>query len=170
MRRQACSRVGAGLQIAVAIGLGVACGSGGHAPNDTTEPAAATTLTSALAPRGARGGRAGGGLPGAAAIAAGEHVWVGFDGGLARLDEQTGEVTAVMDASPGSVGGIAVTADAVWVRAEWRFLRRVDPATATVVEDSTAPEQSGGSVVAAFGSIWATASDDALYRLDPQAS
>ncbi len=111
------------------------------------------------------------GLPKALTIAAGEDVWVGFDGGLARIDEATGEVTAVVDAAPGPVGGIAVTDDAVWVRAEGRFLRRVDPATAEVVEDVTAPEQSGGSVIVAFGSIWATASDDdALYRVDAEAS
>jgi sugar lactone lactonase YvrE len=108
------------------------------------------------------------GMPGANAIAAGEHVWVGFENGLAKLDDATGQVLGVADASPGNVGGIAVTSDAVWVRAEGRFLRRVDPATGKVVEDVTAPEESGGSVLVAFGSVWATASDDdTLYRLAP---
>jgi hypothetical protein len=108
------------------------------------------------------------GMPGAGTIAAGDQVWVGFRNGLAKIDDATGRVLGVADASPGDVGGIAVTPDAVWVRAEGRFLRHVDPETARVVEDVTAPEQSGGSVLVAFGSVWATASDDdTLYRLDP---
>jgi streptogramin lyase len=108
------------------------------------------------------------GMPGANTLDAGEHVWVGFTNGLAKLDDTSGEVLGVADASPGNVGGIAVTPDAVWVRTDGQFLRHVDPATAKVVEDVTAPEQSGGSVVVAFGSVWATASDDdTLYRLDP---
>jgi hypothetical protein len=106
------------------------------------------------------------GLPGAGTIAAGDQVWVGFANGLAKIDDATGQVLGVADASPGDVGGIAGTRDAIWVRAKGRFLRRVDPATARVVEDVTAPEQSGGSVLVAFGSVWATASDDdTLYRL-----
>jgi hypothetical protein len=108
-------------------------------------------------------------LPGAAAIAAGEQVWVGFEGGVARIDDATVAMTAVTHTgAPGSGAGLAVASDAVWLRTEGRFLRRIDPTTATVIEEIQAPEKSGGSVLLAFGSVWATAFDDeVLYRLDP---
>jgi streptogramin lyase len=108
------------------------------------------------------------GLPNALAVAAGAQVWVGFDGGLARIDEERGEVTGTADAVGDSRSGIAVTPDAVWVHNPGLFLRRIDPATAAVVEDVVTPEEDGGSVLVAFGSVWATASDqNVLYRLDP---
>jgi hypothetical protein len=70
--------------------------------------------------------------------------------------------------APGFGGGLAVASDAVWLRTDGRFLRRIDPATAAVIEEIQAPEKSGGSVLVAFGSVWATAYDDeVLYRLDP---
>jgi hypothetical protein len=109
-------------------------------------------------------------LPGAIAIAAGEQVWVGFEGGVARIDDETATTTAVADTGPLGFGaGLTVAPDAVWLRVEGRFLRRIDPATATVVEELHAPEQSSGSITVAFGSVWTTAYDDnVLYRLDPE--
>lgn len=109
------------------------------------------------------------GLTSSRAIAAAEGlVWVGFVGGVARLEEATARVTAVADADPGLASGVAATADAVWARSTGDFLRRIDPATARVVEDLTAPERSGGEVLVAFGSVWATAyDDDVLYRISP---
>ena len=108
-------------------------------------------------------------LPGADAIAAGEQVWVGFEGGVARIDDATVATTAVAQTGvPGYGAGLTVASDAVWLRTEGRFLRRIDPATAAVIEEIQAPEKSSGSVLVAFGSIWATAYDDeVLYRLDP---
>ncbi len=106
------------------------------------------------------------GLKKAFTLAAGEAVWVGFSGGLAKLDEVTGEVLGVADASPGQFGGVVVTPDALWVRAKDRFLRKVDPAALTVLEELSARDRSGGAVILFAGSLWATAyDDDALYRL-----
>lgn len=106
-----------------------------------------------------------GGLADARRIATGDDVWVGFSGGVARIDAATARVTAVADAE-GFDAGIAVAPDAVWVRAQGDFLRQVRPSDGEVLADITAPEQSGGSVIVAFGSVWASAfDDDVLYRL-----
>lgn len=109
------------------------------------------------------------GLEGARNVAVGEQeVWIGFDGGLARIDEASGRVTGVADAPSGQSGTIAATADDVWVRTGGRFLRHVDADTMEVVEDLEAPEPSGGFVLVAYDSVWATAYDDAvLYRVAP---
>lgn len=106
------------------------------------------------------------GLKKAFTLAAGEAVWVGFAGGLAKLEEVSGAVLGVAAASPGQFGGVVVTPEAVWVRAKDRFLRKVDPSTLTVLEELSAPETSGGTVILFAGSLWASAYDDeALYRL-----
>jgi hypothetical protein len=108
------------------------------------------------------------GLEGAGKIAVADDVWVGFDGGLARVDEASGRVTGVADAPSGFSGGIAATPDDVWVRTGGRLLRRVDAQTMEVVEDLEAPEVSGGSALVAYDSVWATAYDDAVvYRVTP---
>ena len=71
--------------------------------------------------------------------------------------------------APGTQGDIAAMPEAVWVRAEGRFLRRIDPETLDVVEELSAPEASGGAVLEAYGSLWATAyNDNVMYRLTPQ--
>lgn len=109
------------------------------------------------------------GLEGARNIAVGDDVWIGFDGGLARIDEASGRVTGVADAPSGFSGSLAATAEDVWVRTGGRFLRRVDADTMEVVEDLEAPEVSGGSVLIAYDSVWATAYDNAaLYRVSPE--
>ncbi len=108
------------------------------------------------------------GLPDARQISAAEHVFVGFSGGVARVDEASATVDAVADATSGLSGDVEATGDAVWVRTGGRFLRRVDPETMEVVEDLEAPEVSGGAALVAFGSVWATAYDDGvLYRVTP---
>ena len=97
----------------------------------------------------------------------GGAVWVGFRGALARVDEATGQITGVADASSAD-GDVAAIDDAVWVRTGGPFLRRVDPDTLEVVEDLTAPESGGGPVLVAFGSVWAASYDDkVLYRVRP---
>ncbi len=102
-------------------------------------------------------------------IAAGDAIWVGFRGGVARINPESAEVTGVADAAPGTQGDIAAMPEAVWVRAEGRFLRRIDPETLDVLEELSAPEASGGAVLEAYGSLWATAyNDNVMYRLTPQ--
>jgi DNA-binding beta-propeller fold protein YncE len=109
------------------------------------------------------------GLTDVRSISAAADVWVGFRGGLVRIDDVTGEVTGTADAPSGLSGDVEATDTAVWVRTGGRFLRQVNPQTLQVVEELTAPEASGGSVLAAFDSVWATAYDDnVLYRLRPQ--
>ena len=108
------------------------------------------------------------GLEGARNIAVADDVWVGFDGGLARIDAASGRVTGVADAQSGFSGHVAATADDVWVRTGGRFLRHVDADTMEVVEELHAPEVSGGFVLVAHDSVWTTAYDDAvLYRVAP---
>ena len=110
------------------------------------------------------------GLVDTRAIAVADHVWAGFAGGLARIDELSARVTGVVDAAPGPGGGITATSDDVWVRTAGRFLRRVRPGDLAVLEELQAPEGSGGNVVAAYDSVWATAYDDAvLYQITPDA-
>jgi hypothetical protein len=107
------------------------------------------------------------GLEEARTVGAGDAVWVGYANGLAKIDEAAGSVTGVADASTGPFGGMLVTPDAVWVRAQGRFLRKVDPGSLKVVEQLEAPEESGGAVSLLGGSLWATAYDhDVLYRLN----
>lgn len=107
------------------------------------------------------------GLEEARTIGAADAVWVGFAGGLAKIDDAAGSVLGVADASTGPFGGVFASPDAVWVRAQGRFLRKVDPASLEVVEQIEAPEDSGGAVHLLDGSLWATAYDqDVLYRLD----
>lgn len=100
--------------------------------------------------------------------ASADTVWVGFAGGVARIDEGSATVTAVADVRPGREGGIYATEEAVWVRDHGEFLRRLDPVTGEVLEHLTAPEQSGGSALFAFDSLWTTFYDDhVLYRMSP---
>lgn len=108
------------------------------------------------------------GLEGARNIAVADDVWVGFDGGLARIDAASGRVTGVADVPSGFSGHVVATADDVWVRTGGRFLRHVEADTMEVVEELHAPEVSGDFVLVASDSVWTTAYDDAvLYRVAP---
>ena len=100
--------------------------------------------------------------------AANGQVWVGFVGGVARIDEASLRVTAVADADPGLEAGIAATPEDLWARSGGDFLRRIDPVSGEVLERLTAPGSGGGEVLVAFGSVWATEYDaDVLYRISP---
>jgi streptogramin lyase len=102
-------------------------------------------------------------LAGATNAAASDHLWVGFEGGLAQIDPKTLEVLAVYELSPRYGGSIFPTPDAVWVREEGeRFLSRIDPEAQRITETIEAPKlPSGGDVVQIGDSVWATAYDDA---------
>jgi virginiamycin B lyase len=99
-------------------------------------------------------------LPRNAAVA--DHVWVTFDGGLAKVDPNTLEVVAVYDVQPGLAGGVRAASDAVWIRSTGApFLTRLDAETGQAVEVITAPAwRSGGDVVTLGDHLWATAYDD----------
>jgi len=101
-------------------------------------------------------------LAGATNASASEHLWVGFEGGLAQIEPETLDVLAVYDVHPRHGGSIFATPDAVWVREEGdRFLIRIDPKSQRIVETIAAPDlPSGGDVVQIGDSVWATAYDD----------
>jgi hypothetical protein len=77
-----------------------------------------------------------------------------------RIDPIAAEVIGSVKVRSGLTGGITATDDAVWVRAQEPFLRRVDPETLEVVEQIDA----GGGVTVAFGSVWASAPDDQVVH------
>lgn len=107
------------------------------------------------------------GLDGPRELAIGDQVWVLTRAGLVAL-ERDGLQQAGMVPTSAAACGLATTRDAVWVSDTDPFLRRIDPASRTVVAAVTTGTSSCGDVLSAHGSIWATASDDdALYRLDP---
>jgi streptogramin lyase len=101
-------------------------------------------------------------LAGATTASLSDHLWVGFDRGVAEVDPRTLDVLTVYDVHPRDVGGISATSDAVWVREEGnRFLTRIDPRARRIAEIVDAPGiPSGGDVVQIGGSVWATAYDD----------
>ncbi len=90
------------------------------------------------------------------------------DATVVRIDPQTGDVMASI-ATGGSLeieGGMAATAEAIWVRAPDPFLVRIDPATNEVV-DTIDTVSSPGDVAFAFGSVWVTTERGNLIRLEP---
>ena len=106
------------------------------------------------------------GLRAARTVVAGEDVFFGYRAGLARVDQQSAQVTGAV-----AVAGadLHVSPDAVWVRGGEAFLRKVDPRSLALLEQLDAPETSDGSVLLAYGALWTTAFDDAvLYRLRTQ--
>ena len=87
---------------------------------------------------------------------------------VVRIDPQTGEVVASIatGGALGDEGGLAATAEAIWVRAPEPWLVRIDPATNEVAE--TIEAVSGpGDVAVAFGSVWVTTERGDLIRLEP---
>lgn len=108
-------------------------------------------------------------LAGATNASVGDHLWVGFEAGVAQIDPQTLEVLAVYDVHPRYGGSIFAAEDAIWVREEGgSFLTRIDPEAQQIVERIRAPGlPSGGDVVQIGDSVWATAFDDAtLVQLE----
>jgi hypothetical protein len=105
------------------------------------------------------------GLRGVRSVAVGEAAFFGYRAGLARVDQQSAQVTGAVDVAGGD---LHVSPDAVWVRGGAAFLRLVDPRSLALIQQVDAPETSEGSVLLAYGALWATAYDDAvLYRLRP---
>ena len=100
-------------------------------------------------------------LPGARAMAVGEDLFVGYNGGLAQIDRNTGRMIAVYEASPGTYGSVAINED-IWVGRRSPKLTRVDPERHVITEVIDAPELSGrgGDVLALEDSIWMTSFDD----------
>jgi len=113
-------------------------------------------------------------------IAIGEDaVWVSLfaehglqagedDPTVVRIDPETGEIVASI-ATGGSLqdeGGLAATADAIWVRAPEPWLVRIDPATNEVVEriDTVSGP---GDVAVAYGSVWVTTERGEVIRIEP---
>jgi streptogramin lyase len=120
-------------------------------------------------------------LPLAGSVSVAEDVWVGFGGGLARIDKESLQVIAVHDLLP-SGGAIRASADAVWVRepevegsrspgvTNPRFLTRLDPATGATLRIASTGLASGGDVIEHDGAIWATSYDDqTVVRVTPPA-
>ncbi|MGN6578346.1 MAG: YncE family protein [Nocardioides sp.] len=100
--------------------------------------------------------------PRAATIA--DDLWVAFAGGLAQVDPDTLQVSAVYDVDLGLYGEIWADSRDVWVRAEGReLLTHIDPRARRFVETLTSPSYpSDGDVLVAGGALWTTASDDGV--------
>ena len=78
---------------------------------------------------------------GAAVVSASEHIWAGFEGGIAEIDPQTLEVLATFEVYPRYGGAIFATPDDVWVREEGkRFLTRIDPRSGRITQTVQRPE------------------------------
>lgn len=87
---------------------------------------------------------------------------------VVRIDPATGEVVAsmVIGGGLGDEGGIAATAEAVWIRAPAPWLVRIDPSTneiTDVIDTLSGP----GDVTVAFDSVWVTTERGDVIRLDP---
>lgn len=110
-----------------------------------------------------------GDLPLAQSVSAGaEHVSVAYERGVAIVDPDSNEVTGRVRTRIELPVDTTADGDALWIRAERPFLRKVDTRTRRVVARVPAATDSGGSVLVAFGSVWATTYDDAfVYRVDP---
>jgi streptogramin lyase len=100
-------------------------------------------------------------------------VWVGTCGTatIVRVDDQTGEVLAVIELSVEDLreeGSIAAGEGGVWaISADQSTIVRVDPSTNSEAETYPAPE-GATAIRAGFGSLWVTSfATDNLFRLDP---
>lgn len=98
------------------------------------------------------------------AYGSGTDVWVGYQGGLARVDAESLEQVARVE-NPAQ-GEVVVDAGRVWVRTVDGFVHRLDEQAHTVEERIAPDPLSGGSLLVADGSLWTTAYDDnVLLRL-----
>ena len=88
-----------------------------------------------------------------------DAVYVAYRDGVARVEVETGQVTAAARASA-EFGMVLATPGAVWVRSKESYLRRLDPVTLALVQDVQSPEKISGSVAVGFGSVWASGADD----------
>lgn len=109
------------------------------------------------------------GLRDVRAVAAADAVFFSYRMGLARVDQETAEVTGAVAVGGGPVG-LYADGESVWVRDTGTFLRRLDAMTLALQEEIRAPEEGGGSVLLAYDALWASDYDNgALYRLKPRA-
>ena len=97
----------------------------------------------------------------------GGALWVGGEGGLARIDPATNEMTTVRD-DLGNVAGVAATDDVIWVSLyEQNVVLALDPATGAEqgrAEVGTNPDP----VVVTSSGVWvANRTDGTVSRIDP---
>lgn len=112
-------------------------------------------------------------------VAAFGSLWVPICGeadkpgtkGLQRIDLQTNKVVATLPVGPAlSEGGIAATADSVWLTSEMKgVLSRIDPETNRVVAEIDVPKGSSVTVVGEDKAVWVVSTEKNLVvRVDPQ--
>jgi outer membrane protein assembly factor BamB len=89
----------------------------------------------------------------------GDFLVVAYRDGVARLDATTGAVTDAVRVST-EFGSVLATAEGVWVRAKFDFLRELDPVTLALRRDVRSREAIAGSVAVGFGSVWVSGADD----------
>ncbi len=97
------------------------------------------------------------------AAVAGGDVWVGFDGGLVRIDADTLEVKVLFGIYGGLTQDIRAYPDAVWIRQEGgdAFLTHIDPRSGDVVEIIHSRALTSSGDVVEFGNkLWTAAYDD----------
>lgn len=103
-------------------------------------------------------------LGNARTLAAGsDGLWVGFSGGLARLEpDDLSVVTTFPSLVTGLDGSIATGESGVWIRTSGTtILTRIDPVSNTPVYAIEVPERmSGGDLFVGVDRLWATAYDD----------
>lgn len=110
-----------------------------------------------------------GGLPGAHTVAGGGYVFVGYDGGTARINRSTGEADAAVATGPArSRGSLYTAGNLVYIRTPEGTLEVFDATTMEMLERVVIAEvTSDASTVLAFGSLWTTSDTGELYRLRP---
>jgi DNA-binding SARP family transcriptional activator len=105
-------------------------------------------------------------------VAARRDVWtLGIRPGgamtIIRHDPETGEPVAREGVARGSTGGLAVTADAVWVTSTLQNLvRRISRDTGRPVDSIRVPAPT--AIAAGADAVWVVSTiDDAVWRIDP---
>src|SRR4029077_4311695 len=89
---------------------------------------------------------------------------------ISRIDTKTNTVTATVAVGPASSeGGIAASADSVWILSDKKgLLSRIDPATNRPVAEIQTLKGSVDCVVGGDGAIWIVSPDESVVtRVDP---
>ncbi|MGE0392162.1 MAG: hypothetical protein AB7I25_02810 [Vicinamibacterales bacterium] len=111
-------------------------------------------------------------------VAAFESLWVPICGepdkpatkALQRIDLKTNQITATLHVGPAlSEGGIAATADSVWLTSDMKgILSRIDPDTNRVVAEIGVPKGSSVTVVGEDKAVWVVSTEESVVvRVDP---